>query len=316
MTAPNDEQCAPLRAILLALFACLQNATIGGLIYGWTAIDRSMLTDSSENGAGLSPAETTSIFAYSTCVGMVATLVLGVILDRFGPRMCSAIAHVSIAIGCQLFAMSETYSMFCLATSLMAFGGPGIQISIVHLANLFPNNQFLVLSVLNGTISLSFMVFAIFDWVWLTYAPIDFRTLFSGFTLIVIVSMIGSLLFWPDSPFELRNDQKKERHHHLQRTAEDDFIEATTAHSHLIEQPLHSYLRNDPRHVLEHHESFIASRQALLLGDSEVISLKDQPFLRQLFSRTFSRALLLLMVTCFYANFYVASFSTEVRVWC
>jgi hypothetical protein len=190
----------------------------------------------------------------------------------------------------------------------MAFGGPGIQVSIVHLANLFPENQFLTLSFLNGTISISFAVLAGFDYLWETYA-VSYRSLFEYYSLLIVLSLIASVLYWPDKPFEA--PQKRAS---ISPSAEDDYIEACTAYQHLMEQPLDSYLRTDPHHrELQRSMSYIFSEKAIESGNVNLVSLKDQPFHKQLMSGTYIRALLCFITSCFLANFYVGSISTEVR---
>mmetsp|Transcript_23858 Transcript_23858/g.52843 ORF Transcript_23858/g.52843 Transcript_23858/m.52843 type:complete len:138 (+) Transcript_23858:149-562(+) len=70
----------------------------------------------------------------------------------------SADDTATVAAGCQLFASAANSTagsglvLFATSACLISFGGTGIQISIVHLANLFPRNQFTALAILNGTI--------------------------------------------------------------------------------------------------------------------------------------------------------------------
>lgn len=251
------------------------------------------------------------MFSWASCAAMVSTLALGIVLDRYGPRLCSVLAHAIIALGCQVFAMSNRFETFALAVCLISLGGPGIQVSIVHLANLFPDNQYLVLSCLNGTISISFAVFAMFDWLWEKYPNVGFRSLFGYYALVVLVSLVASAIYWPDEPFEAP-EKEYDPLEFLEPTPEEDYFEATTAHRHLLEQPLDSYLRADINPQLVRHNSYRASKKALDRGDEALISLKDQPFWRQFCSGTYFRTVLFFVTVCFLANFYVASFSTEV----
>jgi MFS family permease len=308
----NENAELPLRRkIWFAIFGCLQNSMVGGMLYGWACIDRSILSASTANGgAGLTLSQTTLMFSWASCAAMVSTLALGIVLDRYGPRVCSVLAHAIIALGCQVFAMSNRFETFALAVCLISLGGPGIQVSIVHLANLFPDNQYLVLSCLNGTISISFAVFAMFDWLWEKYPNVGFRSLFGYYALVVLVSLVASAIYWPDEPFEAP-EKEYDPLEFLEPTPEEDYFEATTAHRHLLEQPLDSYLRADINPQLVRHNSYRASKKALDRGDEALISLKDQPFWRQFCSGTYFRTVLFFVTVCFLANFYVASFSTE-----
>ena len=287
----------------LALLACLQNSLVGGIVYGWASIDRTLLTASPSNGGvGLTVQETAVIFSWASCVGMLATLVLGIVLDHLGPRKCSIVSHLFVGAGCLFFVASKA----TLGTCLIAFGGPGIQFSIVHIANLFPENEFLVLSALNGTISFSFLVFAAFDYLWEHYLWSS-EQLFGGFVCVVVLSMVASFVYWPDEPFEARSKDFES----LDESFEDELLEAATEHHHLTEQPLDSYLREYDGPHLERHDSFLISKKAIAEGKSRYVSLKDQPFHRQVTSGTYLRSLSVFLSVCFLANFYVCSFSTE-----
>jgi MFS family permease len=296
--------------VALAVLACLQNSLVGGLVYGWASIMPMLTASLEDGGANLSHAQTMQIFSWASCVGMVSALVLGWVLDRFGPRVCSVIGNASVGIGCRLFAVSTEFESFAIATLLMSFGGPGIQVSIIHLANLFPENQFLTLSFLNGTISFSFAVLAGFDYLWETYPTVTYRALFEYFSLLILLSLIASVIYWPDKPFEPQQKRASS-----EPSAEDDYIEASTAYQHLVEQPLDSYLRTDPNHrEVQRSMSYIFSQKAIESGNVNLVNLKDQPFRKQLFSGTYIRALLCFIISCFLANFYVGSISTEVRI--
>ena len=298
------------KKLALATLACVQNSLVGGLIYGWASMQPLLTSSTEETGAGLTPTESTTIFSWATCIGMAATLLLGYVLDRFGPRLCSCVSHISIGVGCMVFSVATTFETFAIGSCLMSFGGPGIQVSIVHLANLFPENKFLSLSLLNGTICVSFAVFTTIEWFWEMYPELSFRPLFAYFAGLVGLSLVGSAFCWPDVAYEAHTDNSP----HYEMTVEEEYIEAKTAHQHLLEQPLGSYLREDRSHSIERQESYIVSKKALASGMEEMISLKDLPFRQQLYSAVYLRSLVFFIATCFLANFYVASITTEVSL--
>jgi len=333
-----DLPASQTHRIALAVLACLQNSLVGGLVYGWASLNSTLLTTEPfpRGGCGLTLADTTVIFAMASCTGMASTLLLGFCLDRFGPRVCSVTSHVAIAAGCQLFAASTAFTGFALATCLIAFGGPGIQVSIVHLANLFPKNQFTALAMLNGTISISMSVFAVFSWLWERYDWITYRILFGYFNIPVLLSLGASLVVWPDYSFKPPPASLAQRHDAAHHTVEDDYIEAATVHQRwMTEQPLNSYLRrqlpqqqqqqspgtttasgtrgnsNSSRLPIERHDSFILSQKAIESGVWNMVSLKDAPFRRQFLSGYYVRGNLFFIVVCLLANFRVASITTE-----
>jgi Major Facilitator Superfamily len=316
----------PPRRTLLVVLALVQNALFGGVLYGWASIDRSLLVASKEDGgAGLDPHQATHAFAVASAVSMLATLLLGAVLDACGPRACSVMSHMAIAFGFAAFGAATSWQHYVVGASLMAFGGPGIQVSVVHISNLFPNRQFFVLSGLTGSMSLSFSVFSAFDYLWDKHAAegMSVRHMFGGYAVLAIASLVASCVVWPDESFpppprELDLDGDE---HHVP-TAEEEYAEAVTAHSHLVmEQPLQSYLRHNDEEQEEAEMSRLLRKPSYLQssnvlregGDPNLVSLKDQPFSRQLASAQYLLPVLAFLVACFLANFYVASFSTEVR---
>ena len=329
----------------LVVFAVLQNGLAGGIIFGWASIDTTMLSAAKEDGgAGLSFHQTTSIFSWASCVAMLSSLVLGILLDSYGPRLCSIVSCCIVAGGCQTFAASRSFLSLAIGACLIAFGGPGINSSIIHIANTFPNNENLVMSCLSGSIALSFSVFAVFDLLWARYEAATFRNIFSIYSLIAVALAFGAFVMYPDEPFEEVQDDLSEseepfatapstdtnlpdsvdeelpltKDYEIDAMARFDPPHASRirsmAPSLTVEQPLESYLRDGSK-MLKKTESFFASKKVLNnpnVCDVDSITLKDQPFYAQLFSASYFRSILVFLVTCFVTNFYVVSFSIEV----
>jgi MFS family permease len=186
-------------------------------------------------------------------------------LDAYGPRVCLLVAQSLVFLGCACFAQSSHFWEFAVGVILMSFGGPGMGISIIHVANLFPRNQFLAVSCLAGSVTLSFSILAILESIWENY-HVGFRTLFGGYCGLIVASMLGTLLCSPNVPFELEKDKegetdaasdsykdsyKDEANNHP--SLEQEFVEATIhtyAHHHqnhlwMTDQSLNDRLRSD-----------------------------------------------------------------------
>lgn len=326
--------------ISLFIFGMLQNGLCGGLIFGWASIDHSVLSATPEQGgAGLSLHQTTILFSRGTSLSMAAALVLGAILDYGGPRIASVVSCWSVALGCLVFASANGFLGFELGICLIVFGGPGVGNSIIHIANLFPGNENFVISCLTGSIAFSFSVFAVLDILWSAYDWLGYRDLFGVYAITCFLLGTGAIILYPDEPFEEATEEetgqqeenlKGERQQLLPSTksATDSSPKthrllvppaAHVPHGHvlapqvttIIEQPLNSFLRDDS-HMYHRTDSYRASRKALAVG-KPAVSLKDQPFLNQLLSATYLRAFYIFLVTSFVTNFYVGTFTTEVR---
>ena len=236
----------------LALFACLQNALVGGLVFGWASIDRTMLHASpEEGGADLTLYETTQLFASASCTAMMASLFLGPLLDAYGPRACLAVSHLLVVVGCGGFALSSQLWQFTLAVVLIAFGGPGIGLGIIHNVNLFPRNQFLAVSCLAGSITLSFTMLAILEVLWEDYR-VSFRILFGGYSAIVALSMLATLVVSPDEPYELEIDEEDDSDEDglLQGSFDSQEIVHPSLEQEYVEATIQTYAHHHQHHFL------------------------------------------------------------------
>lgn len=84
--------------------------------------------------------------------------------------------------------------------TLVGFGGPGIQLSGIHVSNLFPEAKALVACFIVGALQLSFFVFAIFD-VLYSYAGASMRQIFFTYAVVLVVALVVTIFTEPDSPF-------------------------------------------------------------------------------------------------------------------
>ena len=355
-------------------------------MFGWPSIDETILASSKEQGgAGLSLHETTRIFSWASSISMVSSLLLGILLDAYGPRICSMASSFIVALGCWVFASSQEFGGFAFGACLIAFGGPGIGSSIIHIANLFPENENLAMSCLGGSVAMSFSVFAVFGMICERFEMITFRILFDSYILVLAVSAMGALWLFPDESFEPIEEEdmfaeselltvepvldrknnnnnndplshQMQRHHggqsmldheelltvepvldrdnnnnnndplshQMQRSHRGQSMLDHDGHDHhehnhhedlhatvRFDEPVDSYLR-DERRLMQKTVSFLVSEKALATGRADLVSLKDKPFSNQLFSAVYGRALIVFVSTCFFANFFVASLSTEV----
>lgn len=360
-TKSVDAECQPMswaRRSGILLFALLQNSLMGGIVYGWSSIDSTLLIASEvHGGAGVDPTKTSHVFTWAASTAMVSSFFLGIVLDLFGPRMCSLISLSTISVGCGLLAVSHDLVHFSVGFCVLSFGGPGICSSIIHIANLFPESKNLAMSCLSGCIAVSFSVLSVFDYLWHQYQWATFHSLFGYYSVIAVLLGIGAFFIYPDQPYEEsgcgddscssiqgsddddEENMEGEETHLLVKTAlypsvhqspttvvlkHVASLSAIPEHKHhheshiqsvaagpslIIQQPLDSYLRPYTR-----TDSFMVSREVMASDepDKEVImSLKDQPFLKQLFSGTYFRSSILFWICSFVTNFYVSSLSTE-----
>lgn len=143
-----------------------------------------------------------TMFVVATSLSFLGPLILGSVLDHFGPRISSLISIAIILSGCILFGYSdkEEFPYFLPAICLIAFGGPGVQSSIIHLSNLFPSWKATATALLTGSFQLSFFILFLFDQLW-SVEKLTYQTLFLGYCGVCVFNALVSLIMWPDVPY-------------------------------------------------------------------------------------------------------------------
>ena len=191
------------------VLGCTQNLLFGGILYGWPAISGVLLqAKPTVGGPGLTSDYVEAMFVTAAFFNFLGPFLLGIVMDGYGPRACSVLSFFIITLGCALFSISNVPNLplFAPAMSMIAFGGPGVQTSIIHLSNLFPGSKATATAFITMSFQISFAVFGVFDHLWF-YWGTDYQTLFLGYGCLSAVSMLLSLLVYPDEPYHYDEDE-------------------------------------------------------------------------------------------------------------
>jgi MFS family permease len=128
-------------------------------------------------------------------------LFLGIVLDSYGPRVCSLVSILVIASGFFIFSLPSTseLQLFMPGMCLIAFGGPGAQSAIIHLSNLFPELKATMTAIITGCFQLSFIIFYIFDECWINFGW-TYSQLFRAYCIVCLLNLTITYCIWPDQP--------------------------------------------------------------------------------------------------------------------
>lgn len=144
----------------------------------------------------------TFIYTVASSVNLLSQLPWGLVLDFLGPRVCNMWSTVLVMAGFILLALSAqgVLDAYLFAMCLIGGGGPGAQISLFHLSELFPPRQkSAVLSVVTGAFQLGFVVFLGFHTAH-QYANLSLHTLSLLYCVpLGLLLLLGGAL-WPDAP--------------------------------------------------------------------------------------------------------------------
>ena len=102
------------------------------------------------------------MFTMAAVVTNATALIVGSILDNFGPKITGIIGSFVIAIAAFLLSQGASITIFdayLIGYVTLAFGGPFVFISCFQLANSFPGNSGLILALLTGCFDTSSALF-------------------------------------------------------------------------------------------------------------------------------------------------------------
>eukprot|EP01034_Spumella_vulgaris_P026305 gene26305-32869_t len=285
-----------------------------------------LISSEAEGGPGLSSDEVHMMFMTASFFNFIGPLILGIVLDAWGPRACSILSISLIGLGFGLFSIS-TQEFRCIipATCLIAFGGPGVQNAIIHISNLFPMWKASATACITGSFQLSFVVFLLFDILWSTYG-IGYRSLFAGYCGICVINLLISIFLWPDSPysFEEQFALLQEENHIPVETPEVlvEMVEKEWKRPHrgLIRLPSEFMQRKEHKgepHTLSSYKSILnaspkSRRPSKTSYGTSTTQQSDDSMITvtpdKLSSPEYIQLTILFVVTSFWVNFYIGTF--------
>lgn len=199
------------RKVLICVGA-LESLLTSAVVLGWAPLkvilQREGVYEELCHGSQSACLEQEDAFAKIYTVGAVlfgvAVWPMGMLLDKCGPRFTILCGAVLSLAGALIFAFSGKDAllgnMFCVGYALMAFGGPGIAFSMMHLSNLFPSRAGTILVIFNVTIDASSIVFAIFEVI--SRWGFSYQTIFVGYSIVPMWILCTGPCFWAEKQYE------------------------------------------------------------------------------------------------------------------
>ncbi|KAK7204324.1 major facilitator superfamily domain-containing protein [Myxozyma melibiosi] len=150
------------------------------------------------------------IFTCASVVTNIAGVVVGIILDRFGPRVCGYAGGSLIFIGALMLAFADTIALLDLYVwgyITLAFGGPFVFISSFQLSNAFPAYSGLVLALLTGAFDSSTAVYLVYRLIYdETGGKFHPKAFFLMYLIIPIFIVIASGMLMPEESYKPMSD--------------------------------------------------------------------------------------------------------------
>ncbi|CAH0485532.1 unnamed protein product [Peronospora farinosa] len=251
MFMKSDSDCHSYRYyyVAFAIFQCFLGA---GVIFGWTSLvpmlekeriyhefcktEETICTEQND--------QLQYAFTMAVSSSMWSNLFLGLVFDKFGPRVTKSVSLVALITGalcmgnahyrCSISyrqsicsacttrtilltflckysfrVNAEGHDLVLYGMVLVGFSGPGIQLSAIHMANLFPEATALVACFIVGGLQLSFLIFTLFNLAYM-HLQLSMATVFEMYAGALFLSLIGTLLTEPDIPFDIVPSEEHE----------------------------------------------------------------------------------------------------------
>jgi MFS family permease len=137
----------------------------------------------------------------------ISALVVGTLLDRFGPKFCGIVSGLLIIPGslCLAFESALPFDALMLGFFLLAFGGTFNFVPAFHLSNSFPQFQGLILSLITGAFDASAAVFLLFRVLYQrSNGTFDLRRFFLVYLIVPIFILTTQSTIMPTRSYETR----------------------------------------------------------------------------------------------------------------
>ncbi|KIV83866.1 hypothetical protein PV11_05855 [Exophiala sideris] len=148
-------------------------------------------------------------FIIASVTTNISALLVGRVLDSYGPRICGLISSVFLLLGslCMAFAQDVPFDLLPAGSFLLSLGGTFTFVPSFHLANAFPQHQGLILALVTGAFDASASVFLIFRMLYQsTNGAISPRHIFLVFLVVPVFIFVTQLTIMPTKSYESRGE--------------------------------------------------------------------------------------------------------------
>ncbi|KAG0676377.1 hypothetical protein C6P40_001970 [Pichia californica] len=147
------------------------------------------------------------MFTLAAVITNATALLVGSILDNFGPRITGVLGSIFIAIASVLLANGKSITLFdgyLVGYITLAFGGPFVFISCFQLSNSFPGRSGLILALLTGCFDTSSALFLFYriayqnDYI----KNLTLKTFFSYYLIVPLFILLCQLFIMPHESYQ------------------------------------------------------------------------------------------------------------------
>ncbi|GAM21631.1 hypothetical protein SAMD00019534_048060 [Acytostelium subglobosum LB1] len=198
------------RRYILLVFAELQILCICGVVFGWSALEQTMikegifsdLCEAGQKTCSRQELRLNLIYTLGTFTATGSSLFSGALFDRYGPKLTNLCALVILSFGFLLWFLSSYLSEECyiVAFAIIGIGGPALQISIMHIGNLFPKYSCSICASFSGMYVVSGFVFRVFGIISDKY-NVQVGILFLGYIGVMAILVVPTIIMMHNTSY-------------------------------------------------------------------------------------------------------------------
>ncbi|KAF9451929.1 MFS general substrate transporter [Macrolepiota fuliginosa MF-IS2] len=245
VTPIGPSQVPPSKRILQILCAVTYSLLSAGIVFGYAALKPVLIAEGVyrdrctpaeiEGGVRVCSQQEMKLnlmFTIAAVATNACALVVGTILDRYGPRIAGFIGSGFLVLGCVGFGVSKSVRVvdpYPISYLLIALAGPFIYIPSMTLANAFPRRSGLILALMTGAFDSSPAIFLVYRLLYQsTLGPISLRNWFIAFLIVPLFIFLVQLFVMPaqsyraTSELEIRTEVEHEVIRGERRVASED----------------------------------------------------------------------------------------------
>lgn len=165
------------------------------------------------------------MFAVAAVGSNLSAVPVGILLDRYGPRVASIVGSALVGIGSLIFGLASRlpFDGYIPGYLLMALGGPFLFMPSIQLSNAFPDHSGMLLSLLTGAFDASSAVFLIYRIIYeKSHAMFTPDKFFLGYTVVPAAVLAAQVFLMPKRSYKTISELVKEVADETEHDEEDD----------------------------------------------------------------------------------------------
>ncbi|XBW35786.1 hypothetical protein QEN19_001358 [Hanseniaspora menglaensis] len=147
------------------------------------------------------------LFSYGACMTNLSALIVGMVLDKYGPKCCGYVGCALIAIGSLILSYNaplyQYFDSYLVGYIVLAVGGPFVFISCFQLANTFPRYSGTILALISGAFDTSSAIFLFYRLAYENgFSGVDLHVFFKYYLIVPLFIFMCQWLIMPSESYK------------------------------------------------------------------------------------------------------------------